>query len=261
MLTLFIIYMIMGLGIMICKEIKDKIESKIRIRNLAKYYNSEEYKIKKKEEELKEEEEKRRKEEQKRIEAEKRHEELCIIRNEIIDELIEDEYITVEEVIKKYEAKHNRRISRMRVEDEIDYQNIVGSQRHKIKMDKRGKQRPKNSHEEFMELIKDAQRITENLNEAIEDYEKIKEKKKAKGISIHRDYENMSDYDYYRAYYKDMYGVTVGRFPGEASEETKNKVRNMVKIVNNAYEAQEKVKELEKRNNEIIEEIKRYKSR
>lgn len=145
MFTLFIILMIMGLGVMICEkieEIKDEIEYKITTRKLAKYYNSEEYKMKKKEEELKEEEEKRRKEEQKRIEAEKRYE--------------DDDYF-------------------------------------------------------------------------------------------------LNDYDYYRAYYKDMYGITVGRFPGEASPELKNKIKTMKETIDEAANAEKKIKELKEKQEKVLQ--------
>ena len=199
--------------------------------------------------ELEEARRKQRKEEQKRIEREKYYEETCIIRNEIIDELIKDEYVTVKETIAKCEAKHNRKIDKMHVEDEIDYQNFMASQfkgYDRIRMDKRGKQRPKNLHEEIMELRKDIQRITKELNESIENHKKIEEEKKVKGIGIHRDYENMSDYDYYRSYFESTYGIKMtGTYPGEASKELQNEIRTIDNVINNCIKAEKTLSDIE----------------
>ena len=106
MFTLFIIFMIMGLGVMICEKIEE-IKDKITTRKLAKYYNSEEYKMMKKKEELKEEEEelKRKEEKLKRREKELKEKEIKLREKEIKLEEKEEELKRNKEELKGREEK------------------------------------------------------------------------------------------------------------------------------------------------------------
>ena len=63
----------------------------------------------------------------------------------------------------------------------------------------------------------------------------------------------LNDYDYYRAYYKDMYGITVGRFPGEASPELKNKIKTMKETIDEAANAEKKIKELKEKQEKVLQ--------
>ena len=90
--------------------------------------------------------------------------------------------------------------------------------------------------------FKEAQRIAK---------EKIKQEENKKAYEDD-DY-FLNDYDYYRAYYKDMYGITVGRFPGEASPELKNKIKTMKETIDEAANAEKKIKELKEKQEKVLQ--------
>lgn len=97
--------------------------------------------------------------------------------------------------------------------------------------------------------FKEAQRIAT---------EKIKQEENKKAYEDD-DY-FLNDYDYYRAYYKDMYGITVGRFPGEASyEKCKanydliNKIKTTKETIDEAANAEKKIKELKEKQEKVLQ--------
>lgn len=107
---------------------------------------------------------------------------------------------------------------------------IVGmiEERDQRQYEMRKKQRETRERQE--KEFKEAQRIAA---------EKIKQEENKKAYEDD-DY-FLNDYDYYRAYYKDMYGITVGKFPGEASYEKCKANYDLINKIKELKEKQEKV--------------------